>query len=169
MRFCIFTLKYCFLLPDGLQVASEHKEDSYHFLVFTDLFGNRTHGVVVQYYRGIQVKTHPKGKHVEANNFRLFFSSSHWFFAFSVLSGRCCPKRPSVEFIEISSLCSLFCVRHFQVPLLQCPERLSVMVISCFKSTDSDAFNAFYTFFFLRNFCPSTSQSVGPVANSKTR
>uniref|UniRef100_A0A7N6BXM2 UDENN domain-containing protein n=1 Tax=Anabas testudineus TaxID=64144 RepID=A0A7N6BXM2_ANATE len=34
----------------GLQLASEQKEDSYHFLVFTDLFGNRTHGVVVQYY-----------------------------------------------------------------------------------------------------------------------
>uniref|UniRef100_A0A8D3DF71 DENN domain containing 3 n=1 Tax=Scophthalmus maximus TaxID=52904 RepID=A0A8D3DF71_SCOMX len=35
----------------GLQLANEQKEDSYHFLVFTDLFGNRTHGVVVQYYR----------------------------------------------------------------------------------------------------------------------
>uniref|UniRef100_A0A8C9X0H1 DENN domain containing 3 n=1 Tax=Sander lucioperca TaxID=283035 RepID=A0A8C9X0H1_SANLU len=39
----------CF--PDGLQLANEQREDSYHFLVFTDLFGNRTHGVVVQYYR----------------------------------------------------------------------------------------------------------------------
>uniref|UniRef100_A0A8D2ZXD7 DENN domain containing 3 n=1 Tax=Scophthalmus maximus TaxID=52904 RepID=A0A8D2ZXD7_SCOMX len=39
----------CF--PGGLQLANEQKEDSYHFLVFTDLFGNRTHGVVVQYYR----------------------------------------------------------------------------------------------------------------------
>uniref|UniRef100_A0A3Q3IWB8 UDENN domain-containing protein n=1 Tax=Monopterus albus TaxID=43700 RepID=A0A3Q3IWB8_MONAL len=29
----------------------EQREDSYHFLVFTDVFGNRTHGVVVQYYR----------------------------------------------------------------------------------------------------------------------
>ncbi|KAM9385934.1 DENN domain-containing protein 3 [Pholidichthys leucotaenia] len=42
----------CF--PGGLQVADEQKEDSYHFLVFTDLFGNRTHGVVVQHYRTIQ-------------------------------------------------------------------------------------------------------------------
>ncbi|XP_068188448.1 DENN domain-containing protein 3 [Antennarius striatus] len=42
----------CF--PGGLQLANEHKEDSYHFLVFTDLFGNRTHGVVVQYYRHVQ-------------------------------------------------------------------------------------------------------------------
>ncbi|XP_028276114.1 DENN domain-containing protein 3 isoform X2 [Parambassis ranga] len=42
----------CF--PGGLQLASEQQEDSYHFLVFTDLFGNRTHGVVVQYYRAVQ-------------------------------------------------------------------------------------------------------------------
>uniref|UniRef100_A0A3Q4H7X6 DENN domain-containing protein 3-like n=1 Tax=Neolamprologus brichardi TaxID=32507 RepID=A0A3Q4H7X6_NEOBR len=35
----------------GLELASEQKQDSYHFLVFTDMFGNRTHGVVVQYYR----------------------------------------------------------------------------------------------------------------------
>ncbi|XP_062291984.1 DENN domain-containing protein 3 isoform X2 [Scomber scombrus] len=42
----------CF--PGGLQLANELKEDSYHFLVFTDLFGNRTHGVVLQYYRAVQ-------------------------------------------------------------------------------------------------------------------
>lgn len=42
----------CF--PGGLQLASEQKEDAYHFLVFTDLFGNRTHGVVLQYYRAVQ-------------------------------------------------------------------------------------------------------------------
>ncbi|TWW65254.1 DENN domain-containing protein 3 isoform X1 [Takifugu flavidus] len=42
----------CF--PGGLHLASEQKEDGYHFLVFTDLFGNRTHGVVVQYYRPVQ-------------------------------------------------------------------------------------------------------------------
>ncbi|XP_037651515.1 DENN domain-containing protein 3 [Sebastes umbrosus] len=42
----------CF--PGGLQLANEPREDSYHFLVFTDLFGNRTHGVVVQYYRAVQ-------------------------------------------------------------------------------------------------------------------
>ncbi|XP_017282325.1 DENN domain-containing protein 3 [Kryptolebias marmoratus] len=42
----------CF--PSGLELATEHKEDCYHFLVFTDLFGNRTHGVVVQYYRAVQ-------------------------------------------------------------------------------------------------------------------
>ncbi|XP_046690744.1 DENN domain-containing protein 3 isoform X1 [Silurus meridionalis] len=43
----------CF--PGGLRVTSECQEDSYHFLVFTDVFGNQTHGVVVQYYKPIQV------------------------------------------------------------------------------------------------------------------
>ncbi|KAB5530741.1 hypothetical protein PHYPO_G00132890 [Pangasianodon hypophthalmus] len=43
----------CF--PGGLRVISESQEDSYHFLVFTDVFGNQTHGVVVQYYKPIQV------------------------------------------------------------------------------------------------------------------
>uniref|UniRef100_A0AAY5EZN1 DENN/MADD domain containing 3a n=1 Tax=Electrophorus electricus TaxID=8005 RepID=A0AAY5EZN1_ELEEL len=42
----------CF--PGGLRVASENQEDSYHFLVFTDVFGNQTHGVVVQHYKPIQ-------------------------------------------------------------------------------------------------------------------
>ncbi|XP_061598363.1 DENN domain-containing protein 3-like [Cololabis saira] len=42
----------CF--PGGLQLASEQREDTYHFLVFTDLFGNRTHGVVLQYHRSVQ-------------------------------------------------------------------------------------------------------------------
>ncbi|XP_041933016.1 DENN domain-containing protein 3 isoform X2 [Alosa sapidissima] len=42
----------CF--PEGLKISEECKEDSYHFLVFTDVFGNRTHGVVVQYHRHIQ-------------------------------------------------------------------------------------------------------------------
>ncbi|XP_008329742.1 DENN domain-containing protein 3 [Cynoglossus semilaevis] len=42
----------CF--PGGLQLAAEQLEDNYHFLVFTDMFGNRTHGVVVQYYRDVQ-------------------------------------------------------------------------------------------------------------------
>lgn len=54
----------------GLQLANEQREDSYHFLVFTDLFGNRTHGVVVQHYRAVQVQTHTHTsyKHVESNS-----------------------------------------------------------------------------------------------------
>lgn len=39
----------CF--PGGLCVASEPKEDSVHFLVLTDVCGNRTYGAVAQYYR----------------------------------------------------------------------------------------------------------------------
>ncbi|KAG9278943.1 DENN domain-containing protein 3 isoform X1 [Astyanax mexicanus] len=42
----------CF--PGGLMVATENQDDSYHFLVFTDVFGNQTHGVVVQYYKSLQ-------------------------------------------------------------------------------------------------------------------
>ncbi|XP_035285111.1 DENN domain-containing protein 3 isoform X2 [Anguilla anguilla] len=42
----------CF--PGGLQLSSDSREDCFHFLVFTDVFGNQTHGVVVQYYRPVQ-------------------------------------------------------------------------------------------------------------------
>lgn len=39
----------------GLTVWSEPKEPCFHFLVFTDVFGNQTHGVVLQYCRPVQV------------------------------------------------------------------------------------------------------------------
>lgn len=42
----------CF--PGGLYVTSESKEDQIHFLVFTDVCGNRTYGVVAQYYQPMQ-------------------------------------------------------------------------------------------------------------------
>ncbi|XP_042345689.1 DENN domain-containing protein 3-like [Plectropomus leopardus] len=45
----------CF--PGGLQVTSEQKEEQFHFLVFTDVFGNKTHGVVMQCYRPILEET----------------------------------------------------------------------------------------------------------------
>uniref|UniRef100_A0A3P9Q2C8 DENN domain containing 3 n=1 Tax=Poecilia reticulata TaxID=8081 RepID=A0A3P9Q2C8_POERE len=41
----------CF--PGGLLVTWEKKKEQFHFLVFTDIFGNKTHGVVMQYYRSI--------------------------------------------------------------------------------------------------------------------
>uniref|UniRef100_A0A8C3W9U2 UDENN domain-containing protein n=1 Tax=Catagonus wagneri TaxID=51154 RepID=A0A8C3W9U2_9CETA len=44
----------CF--PGGMCVASEPKEDCVHFLVLTDVCGNRTYGVVAQYYRPLQDK-----------------------------------------------------------------------------------------------------------------
>uniref|UniRef100_A0A673VP42 UDENN domain-containing protein n=1 Tax=Suricata suricatta TaxID=37032 RepID=A0A673VP42_SURSU len=42
----------CF--PGGVCVASEPKEDSVHFLVLTDVCGDRTYGVVAQYYRPLR-------------------------------------------------------------------------------------------------------------------
>ncbi|XP_051721391.1 DENN domain-containing protein 3 [Ctenopharyngodon idella] len=42
----------CF--PGGLQVTQEQKVEQFHFLVFTDVFGNQSHGVVLQYYSSIQ-------------------------------------------------------------------------------------------------------------------
>ncbi|MED6257748.1 hypothetical protein ATANTOWER_030759 [Ataeniobius toweri] len=41
----------CF--PGGLHVTREEKNEQFLFLVFTDVFGNKTHGVVMQYYRPI--------------------------------------------------------------------------------------------------------------------
>lgn len=68
---------YTVVSPGGLQLASEHREDTYHFLVFTDLFGNRTHGVVVQYYRPIQVRScaiqHRQKKAVNSREFTSLF------------------------------------------------------------------------------------------------
>lgn len=46
-----------FLGLGGLQVTKEQKEEQFHFLVFTDVFGNKTHGVVMQCYRPILVHT----------------------------------------------------------------------------------------------------------------
>lgn len=42
----------CF--PGGLFITSEPREDHIHFLVFTDVCGNRTYGVVAQYYQPMQ-------------------------------------------------------------------------------------------------------------------
>ncbi|KAM9493641.1 DENN domain-containing protein 3 isoform 1-T1 [Clarias gariepinus] len=63
----------CF--PDGLRVVSESQEDSYHFLVFTDVLGNQTHGVVVQYYKSIQVSVNSityKNEHYLSKPKKLF-------------------------------------------------------------------------------------------------
>lgn len=37
-------------------MASEPKEDAVHFLVLTDVCGNRSYGVVAQYYRPLHVR-----------------------------------------------------------------------------------------------------------------
>lgn len=67
-----------FCWPGGLQLANEQREDSYHFLVFTDLFGNRTHGVIVQYYRAYQVQTHTHS-HIMMNSCGVFLNSDSCF------------------------------------------------------------------------------------------
>lgn len=43
------------LIAGGLFITSEPREDHIHFLVFTDVCGNRTYGVVAQYYQPMQV------------------------------------------------------------------------------------------------------------------
>uniref|UniRef100_A0AAZ3P5C2 DENN domain-containing protein 3 n=1 Tax=Oncorhynchus tshawytscha TaxID=74940 RepID=A0AAZ3P5C2_ONCTS len=53
----------CF--PGGLQVTNEPKEERFHFLVFTDVFGNQTHGVVVQCCRPFQEGS-------------VFYQNGHW-------------------------------------------------------------------------------------------
>lgn len=103
-------------------MANEQREDSYHFLVFTDLFGNRTHGVVVQYHRPVQVQHSPSPKQHPSS------FVSHWLSALSVLSGWCSPEWTQVEFIKVASLYPICCVHHLQIPLLQCSEGLFVMV-----------------------------------------
>ncbi|XP_072100679.1 DENN domain-containing protein 3-like isoform X3 [Mobula birostris] len=42
----------CF--PDGFQLDTEGREGSFHFLVLTDILGDRQHGVVLQVYREIK-------------------------------------------------------------------------------------------------------------------
>ncbi|CAM9621426.1 unnamed protein product [Lampetra fluviatilis] len=42
----------CF--PEGLRVQSEEEEASFHYLVFTDMSGKRTHGVVLTHSRRLQ-------------------------------------------------------------------------------------------------------------------
>ncbi|XP_072855497.2 DENN domain-containing protein 3 isoform X1 [Pogona vitticeps] len=42
----------CF--PGGFYITSESREDQFHFLVFTDVCGNRTYGVVAHYYQPMQ-------------------------------------------------------------------------------------------------------------------
>ncbi|XP_040288162.1 DENN domain-containing protein 3 [Bufo bufo] len=42
----------CF--PGGLQVTLEPIEEHFHFLIFTDVLGNRTYGVVAQFSRSVQ-------------------------------------------------------------------------------------------------------------------
>ncbi|XP_077800256.1 DENN domain-containing protein 3 isoform X2 [Macaca mulatta] len=51
----------CF--PGGVCVATEPKEDRVHFLVLTDVCGNRTYGVVAQYYRPLMSTVSTMAQH----------------------------------------------------------------------------------------------------------
>ncbi|XP_026539603.1 DENN domain-containing protein 3 [Notechis scutatus] len=53
----------CF--PGGFYITGQSRENHFHFLVFTDVFGNRTYGVVAQYYQPMQ-----EG--------RLYNGQAHW-------------------------------------------------------------------------------------------
>jgi hypothetical protein len=53
---CLERFSFLSVVPaGGVCVASEPKEDCVHFLVLTDVCGNRTYGVVAQYYRPLHV------------------------------------------------------------------------------------------------------------------
>uniref|UniRef100_A0A8K9XWJ5 DENN domain-containing protein 3 n=1 Tax=Oncorhynchus mykiss TaxID=8022 RepID=A0A8K9XWJ5_ONCMY len=66
----------CF--PGGLQVTNEPKEERFHFLVFTDVFGNQTHGVVVQCCRPFQGQYVFNTARICVLSFLKSFSSVHF-------------------------------------------------------------------------------------------
>ncbi|XP_076009823.1 DENN domain-containing protein 3-like isoform X3 [Genypterus blacodes] len=70
----------CF--PGGLQVTNEERVEQFHFLVFTDVFGNKTHGVVMQCYRPILDETHFQENGVGTSGFSHLFCA----YGFCVIS-----------------------------------------------------------------------------------
>uniref|UniRef100_A0A3Q3VPS0 UDENN domain-containing protein n=1 Tax=Mola mola TaxID=94237 RepID=A0A3Q3VPS0_MOLML len=83
----------CF--PDGLQVIKEQKDEQFHFLVFTDVFGNKTHGVVMQCY-------HPLLNGAESNKCSKLFSA----YSYCVIS-----KYPYFTALKDSLSCLLIQLR----------------------------------------------------------
>ncbi|XP_017280436.1 DENN domain-containing protein 3 [Kryptolebias marmoratus] len=70
----------CF--PGGLEVTSEEKNEQFHFLVFTDVSGNKTYGVVMQYYRPILEGTSCSQNGAGSSTFSKLFSA----YSFCVIS-----------------------------------------------------------------------------------
>uniref|UniRef100_A0A8C2GJZ8 DENN/MADD domain containing 3b n=1 Tax=Cyprinus carpio TaxID=7962 RepID=A0A8C2GJZ8_CYPCA len=64
----------CF--PGGLQITKEQKDEQFHFLVFTDMFGNQSHGVVLQYYRAIE--------EVMQNRHQFLYKSPRLYIAYAI-------------------------------------------------------------------------------------
>lgn len=97
----------------------------------------------------------------------------NWLSCLSVLSGSCSPEWPPVDLLKVPSLYALCCVRHLQVPLLQCSERLLVMVMIIQWAdgqpdlSDGDLM-IYLTLPLYLSFPSPPSQSPGPVAACKT-
>ncbi|KTF80316.1 hypothetical protein cypCar_00018856 [Cyprinus carpio] len=60
----------------GLQITKEQKDEQFHFLVFTDMFGNQSHGVVLQYYRAIE--------EVMQNRHQFLYKSPRLYIAYAI-------------------------------------------------------------------------------------
>ncbi|KAM6995076.1 DENN domain-containing protein 3-like isoform 2-T3 [Tautogolabrus adspersus] len=63
----------CF--PGGLRVTNKQEDEQFHFLVFTDVFGNKTHGVVMQCYRPILEGTSVFQNRAGSSKFSKLFSA----------------------------------------------------------------------------------------------
>ncbi|CAJ1062158.1 DENN domain-containing protein 3-like isoform X1 [Xyrichtys novacula] len=63
----------CF--PGGLQVTSNQVDEQFHFLVFTDVLGNKTHGVVLQCSKAVMEGTSGLHNSVGSSKFSKLFSA----------------------------------------------------------------------------------------------
>ncbi|KAM4579659.1 DENN domain-containing protein 3-like isoform 1-T2 [Odontesthes bonariensis] len=94
----------CF--PGGLQVTSEQKSEQFHFLVFTDVFGNKTHGVVMQYYRPVM-----EGTSVSESKYQNGAGSSRFSKLFSAYSFCIISKYPYFTALKDCLSCLLIQLR----------------------------------------------------------
>ncbi|XP_056378823.1 LOW QUALITY PROTEIN: DENN domain-containing protein 3 [Hyla sarda] len=76
----------CF--PGGLQVTLEPKEEHFHSLIFTDVLGNRSYGVVVQFSRSFQDTLGPSNGQVywDSSSSITKTYEAYVFFAICVIS-----------------------------------------------------------------------------------
>uniref|UniRef100_A0A3Q2DZ75 DENN domain containing 3 n=1 Tax=Cyprinodon variegatus TaxID=28743 RepID=A0A3Q2DZ75_CYPVA len=102
------------LIPLLKQKGVEEKTEQFHFLVFTDVFGNKTHGVVMQYYRQILVCIFYK----ECSNITSLYSP----FGVCIIS-----KYPYFTALKDCLSCLLFQLRSCRLPDLE--ERLKEFAI----------------------------------------
>ncbi|XP_015225370.1 PREDICTED: DENN domain-containing protein 3-like [Cyprinodon variegatus] len=105
----------CF--PGGLRVSVEEKTEQFHFLVFTDVFGNKTHGVVMQYYRQI----------LEGSSYQNGGGSSKFSKLYSPFGVCIISKYPYFTALKDCLSCLLFQLRSCRLPDLE--ERLKEFAI----------------------------------------